>query len=319
MFRRMKERRASRSDLLRNAIVTELKGGLGNQMFQYAAGRVLSLRLGLPLVLNTAWYDLHSEETSRRYALNIFPIKAEPVSYAGRAGTDPSPTLLRKILRRINSHRDPHRPVFVNEPHWHYWEGFENLVGPAHIRGYWQSPRYFESRAATIRADFKFPLLPPGQSEDVAQSISEAACSVAVHVRRGDYVTDPRTSAIHGGCCPPAYYVRSLDYLAAEHGVLDLFIFSDDPEWVRGHFDTRGHRAMVVDTSSHKHAPHHDMHLMSLARHHVVANSSFSWWGAWLGNSSAGIVVAPRTWFNPTGKFAAYITEDVYPPTWVRL
>jgi len=302
-----------------SAIVTELKGGLGNQMFQYAAGRALSLRLGRPLTLDLSWFDQHAEETSRRYALDAFPIEASRTSVAPSEATKPSATLLRRIAGRINSRWDRRRGVVVDEPHWHYWDGFERIAGPAHLRGYWQSPRYFEAVAAAIRGDFSFPQLPSDQSRDLAARISQAACAVAVHVRRGDYVGDPHIAAIHGGCCSAAYYGRALEQLAGAYGPLDLFVFSDEPNWVKTNFDTHGHQAVVVDIASHKEASYHDMHLMTLSRHHVIANSSFSWWGAWLGRVPEGSVIAPKTWFNRAGAYGAYVTEDVYPRSWIRL
>ena len=288
-------------------IFTQLMGGLGNQMFQYAAGRALSLRLGLPLQIDLSWFHSSHTCTPREYALGVFPIAAsfardEEVAELRKQEN----SRLNRRLRKIFGNRGWWRRCFVREPHFHYWPGFENLKGPAMLEGYWQSENYFAASAGTIREDFAFPPLPAGAAAALAEEMRDTPNSVSVHIRRGDYATSPDVAAVHG-LCSPAYYRRALEIISDGRSIR-LFLFSDEPDWVRTHFNTCGHEAVIVDLGGEA---VHDMHLMSLCRGHVLANSSFSWWGAWLGRDD-DIVCAPRRWFlNPSQN-----AKDLTPKRW---
>ena len=294
-------------------IIARLQGGLGNQMFQYAAGRALALRLTAELKLDLAWFGSIAEgDTPRSYMLDAFPdIQAitaeqrecERLLYA------------RRGLRDFLPGR-PRRPAasYVVEPQFDYWEDFKRLDAPAYLSGYWQNELYFACVADIIRRDFAFPPLPGGAAREAGERIRSTRNATAVHVRRGDYASNPITGSYHG-LCPPEYYSKALDAIAAHAGAApELFLFSDDPDWVREHFDTRGFPATVIDGIAHKGAPWHDMHLMSLCKHHTIANSSFSWWGAWLADNG-GLICAPRRWFAEPGKER----DNPAAVSWVRL
>ena len=155
-------------------IFTQLMGGLGNQMFQYAAGRALSLRLGLPLQIDLSWFHSSHTCTPREYALGVFPIAAsfardEEVAELRKQEN----SRLNRRLRKIFGNRGWWRRCFVREPHFHYWPGFENLKGPAMLEGYWQSENYFAASAGTIREDFAFPPLPAGAAAALAEEMRE--------------------------------------------------------------------------------------------------------------------------------------------------
>lgn len=272
---------------IRQQVVASIFGGLGNQMFQYAAGRALAHRLGVPLTLDLTWFEARQPNTAREYGLVHFPIlagKASKSDVRELKGNDP--TLLSKILYRLLRSQPPGPPTLTREPHFHYWPEFERLRSPILLYGYWQSPRYFDDIAYLIRSEFVFQPLPVGQSQEVADQISRDDNSVAVHIRRGDYFSNAANYRVLGGCCPPTYYARGLELLSAEGQPLKLFLFSDEPDWARTNFDPGGHSVVVVDIPAHRETPHHDMHLMSLAKHYLIANSSFSWWAAWLRSKS---------------------------------
>jgi hypothetical protein len=280
-------------------VICKLYGGLGNQMFQYAAGRALSLRHCVPLKLDLSWFSSIVEEgaTQRQYMLN----KAFGVTNAVASPEECAllkwrkETLFEQLVRGMLRRPKSHAGTYISEPHYAYWPRFENSVVPAYLFGYWQNERYFIEAQDQIRRDFTFPPLPI-ETEGVASSIRQSSEPVAIHVRRGDYESNPHTNAIHG-LCPSSYYRTALKTVAAATGKpLLLFIFSDDPEWVRNNFDTLGFPVTVVDFPAHRDEPWHDMHLMSLCKHHIIANSSFSWWGAWLAERG-GIVCAPKHWF----------------------
>lgn len=298
-------------------ITTAIYGGLGNQMFQYAAGRALAFRLGADLKLDLSWFDTAaSVDMPRRYMLEVFsslavvPAAPEECAHFARAGESRAGRFLRRLCGRPR----PYAGTYAPEPYYAYWPGFERIVAPAYLSGYWQNERYFSAVSDLIRRDFSFPPLLSSEGEDLGGRIRAAHASVCVHIRRGDYVTNPAIHAFHG-ICAPEYYKKALDIVAAQAGqALELFIFSDDPLWARGNFDTRGFPATVVDLPEHVAEPWHDMHLMRLCRHHIIANSSFSWWGAWLADAG-GVVCCPERWFAAQSGMEGHPA----PERWVRL
>jgi hypothetical protein len=285
-------------------VVVGLSGGLGNQMFQYAAGRSLALRLGLPLVLDLSWFVGRSD---RKFALAPFRIEAEQrtqCSWLPPRGQTIISRLSRRWLPRIMD-----VPVW-REPHFHYSTEFAALSGPVFLEGYWQSERYFREIRSQLRQEFSLRVpLPP----DTAKLLEEiAVCdAICVHVRRGDYLSNPIPAQVHGTC--------SIDYYYA--GVSELcqglerprcFVFSDDPAWVRASFAFDCPMTMV-DVNGPLDA-HLDLTLMAACGHFLIANSSLSWWGAWLGDSIGKKVIAPARWFFTADKD----TQDLLPESWQR-
>ena len=283
-------------------IITHLMGGLGNQMFQYAAGRALALRFGAPCKLALAGFEAGG--TLRKYMLHAFPIattKAMPEDFAHMA------PFADKIFQNCTQ-------GIIAEPSYNYWPGFTSLVPPVYLAGYWQQEDYFLDAAESIRKDFTFPALPCPEANDLAAAIRSCATSVCIHIRRGDYAADPTVRHVHG-LCSLEYYAQALGILARKvRDQLSLFLFTDDPAWVRRNFDAQGHPATIVDFPEHHDQPWHDMHLMSLGVHHIIANSSFSWWGAWL-SSGKGMVIAPKFWF----ALPARRNDSPVPVRWIKV
>lgn len=266
-------------------LVVEVLGGLGNQMFQYAAGRAATLRTGAELVLDLSWF---TTECNQDYGLDRFAIQAASLP-ASSGGT----TTRLPVVRERGFHHQP---------------GLWQVDGSAYLSGYWQSPRYFEEAADVLRTEFRTPS-PLSLGAIVGRDVAPARAA-SVHVRRGDYVADPEAQAYHG-TCSPAYYVRAMSLVRALAGAdVEFFLFSDDPAWAARALGGPG--VQVVSTPAS--APHDDLVLMSQCRHHVLANSSFSWWGAWLGEPD-GVTVAPRPWFlTPENN-----TKDLLPPGWLTI
>lgn len=294
------------------AITVHISGGLGNQMFQYAMGRALSLRLGLPLRLDISWFNnISTEMTPRDFQLLLFPNLPASIEITEVGHS----SLWRKIIGRLNQSflGGPRRgrAYEVVEPHFEYWDGVEKLSGPAYLRGYWQSEKYFSFFHRQICQDFTPPPLPDGMPRDIEMRIRNCPNAVSVHIRRGDYVSNPKTSTFHG-VLGEGYYRTALDRIRERDAQATLFLFSDAPQWVQENFDPCGHDAVVVDTGLPE--PHHDMQLMSLCKHHILANSSFSWWGAWL-DGGKGMTLAPAKWFADT----TINTADLCPPSWIRI
>lgn len=282
-------------------ITVKIYGGLGNQMFQYAAGRALSLRYQVPLYLNISWFSQKQDDntTVRTYQLDIFKNITATIQNERSFPCQHLITRIRKYL--------PFSHV-IREPHFAYWPGFTAITPPATLDGYWQCEKYFMNFQKEIRHDFTFPALSE-KAEQLSRQIAATPEPVSVHIRRGDYINNPQVQAFHGNL-QQDYYGKALQTIKNSCGKTNLFIFSDDPQWVRENFDCCGHDAVLVDLGFPD-APHHDMHLMSKCKHHIIANSSFSWWGAWLA-SPQGMTFAPKRWF--ADKLIS--TQDVCPPSW---
>lgn len=291
-------------------IIASLIGGLGNQMFQYAAGRALSLELGVPLRLDIsgfARYTLHQGFELQR--IFMCPVETASEEDVRDVLGWQSPPGFRRIVSR------PGMAVFrrknlVIEPYFRYWPGIKNVPRESYLVGYWQSDKYFSDVAAKIRSDFTFRIPSMSRNAELVRQIGQSK-AVSVHVRRGDYASDPKTTAAHG-LCPLDYYRAAINYIAEHVHRPNFFVFSDDIAWTKDNLKIDfPHQYIDHNNGSDS---YNDMRLMSLCRHHIIANSSFSWWGAWLNQSVDKIVTAPKRWFaNETD------TQDLIPQNWVRL
>ena len=290
-------------------VITHLIGGLGNQMFQYAAGRAVSLERGVSLSLDIsgfANYGLHQGFELQR----IFNCTAEIANEAdvrGILGWQSSPRI-RQLLSRQNM-AVFRREGFVVEPHFHYWQGIKSVPRDCYLTGYWQSEQYFLEAAAQIRADFTFKLPLDNQNIELAKQIN-AVNAVSLHVRRGDYANIPETTATHG-LCSLDYYRAAIRHIAEQVQQPHFFVFSDDIAWVKNNLSI-DFPCQYVDHNQGAES-YNDMRLMSMCRHHIIANSSFSWWGAWLNPNVNKIVVAPSRWFAKQTD-----VRDLLPQGWIK-
>lgn len=293
-----------------SVIVSQIIGGLGNQMFQYAAGRALSLERGQPLRLDTSGftgYGLHQGFELQR----VFNCPAEIATEAevrGILGWQFS-SGIRRIMARP-SLAVFRRDGFIVEPHFQYWPELSNVPRDCYLVGYWQSEKYFRDVASVIRSDFTFKSPLANRNVELAEHIGQVN-AVSLHVRRGDYAKNPKTNATHG-LCSVEYYRAAVQYVSNRVERPYFFIFSDDIAWVKENLKMDLPNQFIEH--NHGAESYNDMRLMSLCRHHIVANSSFSWWGAWLNHSTEKIVVAPKKWFANDMSVA-----DLFPPGWVIL
>lgn len=288
-------------------IISQIIGGLGNQMFQYAAGRAVSLEHREELLLDTsgfANYELHQGFELQR----IFSC---PITIASEMDLKKILCYRNKtIIRRLCSALKLCTNNFIVEPHFHYWAGIHKISKNSYLTGYWQSEKYFSHIAETIRTDFTFSIPLSEKNAKLAKQISQVN-AVSLHVRRGDYAFNPKTAATHG-LCSLDYYQAAIQLMAERVQQPYFYIFSDDTAWVKDNLMINFPHQFVDHNSGLE--SYNDMHLMSLCQHHIIANSSFSWWGAWLNTNVEKIVVAPQKWFdNQTN------VSDLLPQTWVRL
>ena len=291
-------------------VISNIIGGLGNQMFQYAAGRAISLERDTSLRLDIsgfADYGLHQGFELKR----VFGCPAEIASEAdvrSILGWQFSPGIRRVMTR--SSMAAFRRKGFIVEPYFHYWPRMKKVPRDCYLVGYWQSEKYFQDAASAIRADFTFKSPLANRNAELAEQIGQAN-AVSLHVRRGDYAKNPKTNATHG-LCSLEYYQAAIQYVADRVEQPYFFIFSDDIAWVKDNLKM-DMPCQYVDHNQGAES-YNDMRLMSLCRHHVIANSSFSWWGAWLNPDPEKIVVAPKKWFANGNNI-----KDLFSQGWVRL
>jgi hypothetical protein len=300
-------------------IVAHVIGGLGNQMFQYAAALALARRHDAPLRIDASGYRLNRNRTFQLDTLTV------PVEYLPSDRTKPlvpvrsTPALdlAERVLRRLARAAPLSRKGVYREPHFHVDQRFFTLRPPIALHGYFQSERYFASVGDELRRHFQ-PVLPLApDAAPVAEMIERAPCPISVHVRRGDYVTAPDATRTHG-VLDGAYYRRAMDVLVPRTGGdFTVFLFSDAPDEAAPLLDGIAPDRLVVVRGDPA-RPWDGMALMARCRHHVIANSSFGWWGAWLNPRPDKTVIAPRAWFTPD-ELRRSNTCDLYPQQWILL
>ncbi len=296
-------------------IIVKLMGGLGNQMFQYATARRLALQHNSELVLDGSYFaQCPSGDTPRQYELHHLSLNArfaKPIETAELSGLYKNQwqkTVVR--FRRFAGLACP-APYLYQELNGGYLPEVLTLPDNVYLSGYWQSERYFFDIAETIRKEFEVKSALQNENLELARQI-EAIESVAVHYRRGDYISNPKTADYHG-VLSPGYYQRAVELLCEQVHNPHLFIFSDDPEWVKESV-TFPLPTQVVDHNPPERACE-DLRLMSHCKHAIIANSSFSWWGAWLNRNPEKVVIAPQRWANvPRSDLA-----DLLPAAWQRV
>ena len=178
-----------------------------------------------------------------------------------------------------------------------------NLQPPVYLEGYWQSDKYFQDVSTQLRREISLKANGIAPIED--------ANAVSLHVRRGDYISNPVTNQFHGASSV-TYYQAAIDYITQHISQPHFYIFSDDMEWVKQHLPLPQSVTYVSNGQLHD---YEELVLMSHCQHHIIANSSFSWWGAWLNPSDQKIVIAPKQWFNNS----AFDTTDLIPAAWIQL
>ncbi|MBK7139134.1 MAG: alpha-1,2-fucosyltransferase [Bacteroidetes bacterium] len=279
-------------------IIVKLKGGLGNQMFQYAFGKCVAQLLNQHLYLDLSFFEDQEKReghTPRHYELGILNIHARILEKKQLEKLGANFDLKSRIKCAIKS---KFNTVKIKEK-----KTLVNISGLSKMRsyyfdGYFQNEKYFAQLTHKLKKDF-LPKEPLDQKTlDCIEKISSQN-AVSIHIRRGDYISDNITNA-HHGTCGIEYYQRAIKLISEQVENPHFYIFSDDIEWVNEHFKT-GHPQTVI-TDYQQTNNFIDIVLMSHCKHHIVANSSFSWWGAWLGRNDKKIVIAPKDWFVEGGK-----------------
>jgi len=289
-------------------IIVKISGGLGNQLFQYAFGRCMSIKLGVKLKYDVQTENLSSKFTQRVFSLSHLIEQSEIATNEDIANFKISNNKFLQRLERwlVNQFPYLNRKFFIQD----LYRGVDfNLVqrDNCYYDGYWQSERYFKPVEPLIRQHLKSLHELDSYSISLLAEIENSE-SVSLHIRRGDYISDKNNKSMFGQCTLE-YYKHGIQRIVSQVKNPIFYVFSDDLKWVRENFVEEYFH--IVDNSSQ---PINDMYLMSRCKHNIIANSSFSWWAAWLNENPAKTVIAPEIWY-----INKMYDKDIIPDGWLRI
>ena len=270
-------------------ITVILSGGLGNQMFQYAAGRALALKLQKELSIDTFLLRKKTKTTVRNFELTVFNINAnEKDSLKNK--------LITKSFFFLNKYHIKGLifgifRIFRDKKAQNFDTRFNTIEGNTTLFGYFQNETYFKAFSEDLRKDFEF-IVPFNDENAIMTQKIASTNSISVHIRRGDYLNPDVNLALLN----ITYYQEAISYIKQNVESPVFYIFSDDINWVRENLDLSQTEHVFIDWNKGADS-FRDMQLMSLCKNNIIANSSFSWWGAWLNNNPDKIVIAPGTWY----------------------
>lgn len=268
-------------------IIVRLIGGLGNQLFQYARARHLAEfnKTNLKLDLSEFQrYELH------HYSLSHF-----------------------NIIESIATEDDLRPMIEFKERHFHFDEEHKTIGDGLILKGYWQSEKYFIDISDIIKNEFQVKTAISARGTEISMLIKNSN-SVSLHIRRGDYNPGSYNDQILDALSIN-YYIKAIKKLGDNEINLRFFVFSDDPEWAKSNLKI-AYPVVYVDHNTAE-TNYEDLYLMSLCKHNIIANSSFSWWGAWLNNNPGKKVYAPKCWFNSNVRNID--EKDVIPEAWFKV
>lgn len=286
-------------------IISTLTDRMGNQLFQYAAGRALAIKNDTILKINKKKFEINPSPVAK-YELHHFRI---PQNFATNQEINEYLWLKDSLIFRGMRKIYPKHTYF--EKSFDYDRCFERLGAKVGLRGFWQSYKYFDSISDIIREECQVVHPISGLNQVLSNEMRQVN-SVAVHVRRGDYVSNPKTHVIFGTCSLD-YYKKAIGLIAERVQNPKFYFFSDDIDWVRENLKVPYSSTYISHNTGEK--SYEDLRLMSHCKHNVIANSTFSWWGAWLNQNQNKIVVAPKNWFTDPQKR----TDDLCPLDWLRI
>lgn len=278
-------------------IIVQIKGGLGNQMFQYSLARKLSiLNNNAPIRFDDFTQKAGVKRTFEIDQFNIVGSKLNDIE-----------TYLYKIQKKLGIYKIAYESDNDNGD---FKPEVLQLKGNVYINGYWQTHKYFDAIADIIKKDFTLKSSPDEYNSKLLDQINSTE-SIVIHVRRGDYISNEQTNQYHGTCSID-YYKKGIGIIKSKIKNPHFFIFSDDPKWAEENIPTDAPTTVSYNPPE---KGLEDMRLMYSCKHFIIANSTFSWWGAWLSQNPEKIVIAPKQWFKSTEKTG----KDIVPAEWTRI
>lgn len=282
-------------------IIVKINAGLGNQMFQYALGRRLSIDWQDELKFDLSWFNnIKKGDIPRMLEIDKFNISLKEATSAEIANLTPG--LIKKIIKRIRGRLNRN----------YFYQFYPHLLKKRksiYLDGYFQSYKYFDPIKEVLLADFSLKNSFSSEGQKIKEDIELAKEAVALHIRRGDYATIRKD---YNGLCGLAYYEQSINEILKKHSQIKLFIFSDDIAWAKNNLKFNQPMVFVSRPSL---SDAEELILMSLCRHQIIANSTFSWWAAWLNKNPQKIIIAPKLWLAA----ADIDTSDLLPPAWLQI
>lgn len=290
-------------------IRVKLSGGLGNQMFQYAFGLKMSIIAAKELELDLSFYEIKHDAhtTPRHYQLGKFALK-DKIKIRQKSFFEKQ--FIAKLRQCLNSFFPTLFYAELDEKNFSYDETNLDYRGNCIYSGYWQSHKYFDDILVNLQKDFSLVNKLSEKNEEYLSRI-KSTNSAALHIRRGDYVTNLMASEFHG-LCTPDYYKNALEKVEKSISNPEFFVFTDDPEWVRENFKIKHKMHLIVGNDDNAEI---DVFLFSQCKAHIIANSSFSWWGAYLAGSLSKCVIRPSRWFIK----GDIDTSDLCPESWISI
>lgn len=292
-------------------IIVQLQGGLGNQLFQYATGRAIAERSDGKLLLDQGWFSMsYDNVTPRELLLMDLNVKGDLIS--------PNPPIKRpKKIRRLFQTLAPLDPyIFIEKQPYQFDVRLKKLPRfrnqNLYLIGYWQSYRYFDAIKSVLQSEIQ-PKTPLDDHYLRYLHDIKDANSAMVHVRRGDYVKLASAAKIHG-CLGLEYYQKGMGMLLADNPTTNFFVFSDDLDWAKANLPYQD-KICFIESTNKLNAPIQELFLMTQCQKHLIANSSLSWWGAWLSKSHHPQVIAPQNWTLDAEK----TWGDLLPQQWQKI
>lgn len=279
-------------------VIVRFQGGVGNQLFQYALYRKL-LSIGKEVYADLNDYRYQSE--ARKYeldklGLSVREASLETINRIFPRGNDIISKILRNTFykKKCIKEKIPQafNPIFLES---------DNVF----LSGYWQTEKYFEDICEEIYHDINFRLVNRHENQEVLEKI-HCQNSISVHIRFGDYINNP----LYSGICTKDYYLNAIDIMRNRVENATFFIISDDIPRAGELLEDKRFEYIRINKSE---AAYYDLYLISQCRHHIMANSSFSWWGTWLDRRENKIVISPSIWQHGA------VSEDIWKKEWIKI
>lgn len=285
-------------------ITIYIGGGLANKMFQYAFSLAIKKK-GYGVCYDTQTFKTefaHDKISLQEIFPNVVITETDNNNYwmAGRNGK------FARLWKRLSSNYITEHAYLFNDKVW------GQLKNSCYVESSWQDERYFIDAELDVRKAFVFPDFEDERNKHTARMMQESN-SVAIHIRKGDGYG---TWNIFSNTCPKSYYTKAIDYIKRHVDNPQFFIFTDSPDVVKEYLDIKDYTLINWNPTIGK-GNHYDMQLMSAAKHNIIANSTYSWWGAWLNNNPNKIIIAPEYWFNPKSNLAN--VNHIIPAEWIKL
>lgn len=277
----------------------------------YAVGRHLAEINESELKIDVSGFEAYK---LHKYSLGAFNIQENFASLDEvNALTVRKSGIAERVVRRILCRPQGEIQTNIQEKHFSFDPDIMNLSDGIYLNGYWQSEKYFSDIEDIIRREFTLAESPDKLNVEFAKRI-EKSNSISIHIRRCDYIDDPGTLRIHG-MLGLDFYSKAINYISEKVQDPHFYVFSDDYEGAKRNIKIDYPTTFMKHNNDEKN--YADMWLMSLCKHHIIANSTFSWWGAWLTPDPDKIVIAPKLWFSDEEMNSH--TQDLIPDGWIRL